>query len=110
MKKDCDLRCNIVRSLVEDKERLQQQIRDAELNEWSRFQLKPFKYKPKFEIFHWIIFKCVKQKYEWCGYQIPQHIERMWDEYHIINFETGEIEKVEEDFINDLVECSKSKK
>ena len=72
---------------------------------WEVFKTKPFKYEPKFKVLIWIIFKCEKKKREWCGYQIPQYIDRIRDEYQIINFETGELKTVEEDFINDLVNC-----
>jgi hypothetical protein len=71
---------------------------------YEEFLLIEPKYKTKETFIHWTIYKVEKKKHEWCGYQIPSHIERMWDNYYIINLETGETREVEQEFLDDLKE------
>ena len=90
--------------LVEKIDRLEKIILDYQLKEWDAFVQKEFKYPVKLEILNWMILRREKQKKAWSGYDISYHIEAMWDEYTIINFHTGEMKCVKEEFIESLLQ------
>jgi len=67
------------------------------------FLKEPFKYDIKFTFYHWVVFKQIKFKHEWCGYGIPLHIEDMYNKYEVVNFITGETRFFTELEIDQLV-------
>jgi len=72
-------------------------------NKFEVFKKEPFKYDIKFTFYHWVIFRQIKFKNEWCGYAIPLHIDDMYNKYEAVNFTTGETRFFTEFEIDELV-------
>lgn len=70
---------------------------------WKNFKKQPFLVKKGFLNQKYIVINLEKKCKEWCGYNIPLHIENFWNEYTIVDTSSWETKIVKDDTIQQIL-------